>query len=170
MTMTHAWYVVHTRPNAEAVAAHHLIRQGFPVFLPRYPKRRRHARMIEIVPRPLFPRYLFVAVNLAKDRWRAIRSTIGVAALVCHGDRPAPVPEGVVEALLERCDDNHLIDIGNQPNYFSGDPVRILDGAFANLIGIIDRMTDGDRVAVLLNLMGRSVRVMLQMDVLEPAR
>ena len=170
MTASNAWYVVHTRPNAEVVAARHLDRQGFSVFLPRYAKRRRHARKMEIVPRPLFPRYLFVAVDLAKDRWRAIRSTVGVAGLVCHGDWPTPVPAGVVAALLERCDADHLIDIGNQLNYFSGDPVRILDGAFANLIGIFERMTDGDRVAVLLNLMGRSVRVMLQRDVLEPAR
>ena len=66
------WYVAHTHVHAETKAALNLARQGYPVFLPRYRKRRRHARRVEIVPAPLFPRYLFVLIHLASQRWRAI--------------------------------------------------------------------------------------------------
>src|SRR3954468_9168362 len=97
-----AWYVVHTHPRAEAKALLNLDRQGFSCYLPRYLKRRRHARRLDWVAAPLFPRYLFIGMDLATARWRAIRSTIGIAGLVCHGDQPTPVPFGIVEGLKAR--------------------------------------------------------------------
>ena len=78
-----SWYVVQTHPHAEAKAASHLERQGYSIYLPRYLKRRRHARRIEIVAAPLFPRYLFVAIDPLTQRWRSIQSTIGVARSAC---------------------------------------------------------------------------------------
>jgi transcriptional antiterminator RfaH len=72
-----SWYVVHTHPHAEAKAAAHLERQGYSTYLPRYLKCRRHARRIEIVPAPLFPRYLFVTIDRLRQRWRSIQSTVG---------------------------------------------------------------------------------------------
>lgn len=66
------WYVVQTQINAEAKAAEHLALQGFSLYLPRYLKRRSHARKVDTVARPLFPRYLFVAMDVAVQRWRSI--------------------------------------------------------------------------------------------------
>ena len=60
------WYVVQSQPNAELKAVAHLNRQGFATYLPRYLKRRRHARRVEIIAAPLFPRYLFVSIDLKK--------------------------------------------------------------------------------------------------------
>ena len=60
-----SWHVVQTRPRSENKAALHLQRQGFEVYLPRYLKRRSHARKVDFVPAPLFPQYVFVAVDLA---------------------------------------------------------------------------------------------------------
>jgi transcriptional antiterminator RfaH len=73
MTDGARWYVVQTQPHAEAKASQHLSRQGFDIYLPRYLKRRRHARRIETVVAPLFPRYMFVAVDTSVQRWRAIQ-------------------------------------------------------------------------------------------------
>ena len=44
-----AWYVVQTQPHAETKASLHLVRQGFATYLPRYLKRRRHARRVDTV-------------------------------------------------------------------------------------------------------------------------
>ena len=38
------WFVVQTQANGEAKAAEHLRRQSYEIYLPRYLKRRRHAR------------------------------------------------------------------------------------------------------------------------------
>src|SRR5262249_55482167 len=96
------WYVVQTQPHAENRALQHLERQGYRTYLPRYLKRRRHARRVETVAAPLFPRYLFVAVDLASQRWRSIQSTVGVARLVCNGEAPAMVAGDVVAGLKRR--------------------------------------------------------------------
>ena len=58
------WYVAQTHAQAEAKALLNLARQGFQSYLPQYVKRRRHARRVEWVKAPLFPRYLFVRFDL----------------------------------------------------------------------------------------------------------
>lgn len=164
-----AWYVVHTHPQAEAKAAAHLVRQGYSIYLPRYLRRRRHARRVDTVARPLFPRYLFVAIDRLVQRWRAIQSTVGVAHLVCHGEQPAVLPGAVIDDLLRRQNEAGFIQLDLRPAFSPGDKIRIVDGAFAAKPGLFDGMTDHERVAVLLDLLGRKVRVVLDSDAIAAA-
>lgn len=155
------WYVVHTHPGAEAMAEGHLARQGFEAYLPRRLKERRHARRVDRIAAPLFPRYLFVAIDLAVQRWRAIHSTFGVASLVSFGERPAAVPEGVVEEVQRREGQDGLIALAPEQPFAPGEPVRITGGTFAEQSALFQTADDGQRVIVLLNLLGRDVRVRL---------
>ena len=75
------WYVVHTQPQAEEKACWHLATQGFECFLPRVVGIKRHARRVQPVLAPLFPRYLFACFDLDATRWRAINGTRGVVAV-----------------------------------------------------------------------------------------
>ena len=128
--------------------------------MPRYRKRRRHARRVEIVTAPLFPRYLFVAVDLAAQRWRSIQSTFGVARLVCNGEEPVPVPNGILEAIKKREDDHGFVQF--MPRRFApGARVQVVDGPFASCLGLLEDVRDDERVAVLLDLLGRKVRVLI---------
>src|SRR5262245_39878141 len=114
MTESHhgtRWYVAHTRPNAEARAEQELIAQGFRVFLPRFAKKVRHARKVTVVAAPLFPSYLFVALNPAVQRWRSINGTIGVVRLIAGSDGPMPVAHGVVDGLVQRLNADGLIEL-----------------------------------------------------------
>ena len=163
------WFVAHTQPHAEAKAAAHLNRQGFGIYFPRYLKRRRHARKIETVAAPLFPRYLFVAVDLAAQRWRSIYSTAGVTRLVCNGDDPAAVPEAVVAALKDREDEAGFIKLESRPVFRPGEKVRVLDGAFSSCLGLFEGMAERERIAILLDLLGRKVRVVLDADLVAVA-
>ena len=163
------WYVVQTQPNAESKAVAHLERQGFATYLPRYLKRRRHARRVDVVAAPLFPRYLFVEIDTAIHRWRSIYSTIGVSQLVCTGDVPTPVPGHVVIMLKDREDAAGFIQIDRQPQFRVGDKIRVLEGLFSDCLGLYDGMPDRDRVAVLLDLLGRKVRVLLNAEAVAAA-
>lgn len=154
-----AWYVVHTQLNGEARAELNLRRQGFRTYLPRYLRSRRHARRTQMVPRPLFPRYLFVALDLACDRWRSIHSTCGVSQIVLAGERPVPVPEGVVEQIRAREAGDGYIALGLPSGVGPGSHVRLIDGIFADAKGVLERIADDRRIAVLLELLGREVRV-----------
>ena len=67
----------------------------------------RHARQLRTVQAPLFPGYLFVILDLERDRWLSVRSTFGVSRLITTQDgRPIPVPGGIVESLIERSEAN----------------------------------------------------------------
>jgi transcriptional antiterminator RfaH len=154
------WYVVQTHPHAERRAAAHLARQGFVTYLPCCLRRWRHARRTELVPAPLFPRYLFVAIDLGAQRWRAIHSTVGVAQLVCRGNDPAPLPDSAVAELRSR-EQGGFVRLPPRPAFRPGEAIRILDGALASCLGLYEGMPDGGRVAVLLDLLGRKVRVLL---------
>lgn len=153
------WYVVHTQAQSEKKAFHHLVRQGFRAYLPQYLKRRRHARRTDWIGSPLFPRYLFVAFDHARTRWRAINSTIGVHSVVCNGGLPAPVPQGIVEDIRAKEDENGMVPMAPRNDWRQGDVVQITDGPFAESVGLFDCFSDEQRVVLLLTLLGRQVKV-----------
>jgi transcriptional antiterminator RfaH len=163
------WYVVQTQPHCEMKAQAHLLRQGFGVYLPRYLKRRRHARRIETVPAPLFPRYMFVSFDIAVQRWRAVRSTVGISALVGRNDCPTNVPESVVAGLQRREDEAGFVKLERRPLFAPGDKVRIVEGVFETCLGLFEGMADSERVAILLELLGRKVRVVLDQELVAAA-
>ena len=163
------WYVVQTQVNGEAKAAENLRRQGYEIYLPRYLKRRRHARKVDFTAKPLFPRYMFVAIDMATQRWRSVQSTVGVSRLVTNGDSPAVVPEGVVRALKAREDAKGFVTMDARPAFAPGDKVRVLAGAFMDNAGLFNGMADHDRVSILLDMLGRKVRVLLDLDLVAAA-
>jgi transcriptional antiterminator RfaH len=162
--MSARWYVVHTQTNGETRADEHLRRQGFKTFLPVFLKRRRHARKTETVKRPLFPRYMFVQIDTAAQGWHAIRSTAGVNGLVGGEAGPIPVQQGVVESLsaLQKTDGH--VRVPAQRKFLPGASIRVVDGLFASALGLFESMSDNDRVSVLLDLLGRRVRVVLDSE------
>jgi transcription antitermination factor NusG len=146
------WFVVQTLHHREKLARLHLTAQCFRSFLPSFRKTVRHARQWREVVAPVFPGYIFVALDPERDRWRSINGTFSVARLVCAHGRPTPVPAGVVEALLATVDETGLVrfDGGLRP----GQPVRVLAGPFAQIHGVLERLDGKGRVRVLLKIMG----------------
>lgn len=154
------WFAVHTQARGEAQARFNLMRQGFEVYLPRFLKRRRHARRTEMVPTPLFSRYLFVHMDTGAARWRAIQSTFGVSHLVCNGDLPAAVPDAIIDNIRSREDDSGMVAMGNPPPPFDkGQVVKVLTGPLAEQVGWFEGVSDEERVILLLELLGRKVQV-----------
>lgn len=153
------WYVVQTHAMAEEKAAFNLKRQGFALYLPRYLKKRSHARRVDWVLKALFPRYLFINMDAQAVQWRAIKSTFGVCNFICQGEEPTPVPEGVVEGIMACEDENGCIGISTEARFKKGQVVEITDGPMAEVLAIFDCVDDKDRVTVLMDLLGRQVRV-----------
>lgn len=155
------WYAVQCLANREAVALVHLQNQAFEAFLPQRRKTRRHARKFDIVLAPFFPGYLFVRLDLSRDRWRSVNGTHGVARLVMQGDAPAPAPVGIIEGLREACDEMGVLRFRDRDGLEVGQTVRILSGAFVDFIGELDRLDETGRVRVLLEIMGGRVPIVL---------
>jgi transcriptional antiterminator RfaH len=160
------WYVVRTLPHCELRAQGQLSAQNFRSFLPRYTKTVRHARKLRSIMAPFFPRYLFVALDLERDRWRSINGTFGVCGLIMTGEAPAPVARGVVESLSASCDANGRVQAGRCLDI--GDRVRVLTGPFTDLVGYLVRIDGRERVQVLLRLLGGEVPVSIERTALVP--
>jgi transcription elongation factor/antiterminator RfaH len=161
------WYAVHTLPFGEKRAAAQLENQDFCTFLPKRKKTIRHARKLSTITAPFFPRYLFIALDLHRHRWRSVNGTLGVSSLVMVGGRPCPAPQGIVESLLTATDGEGLLQLNS--GLTTGAPVRLAAGPFADQIGLLDRLDDAGRVRVLLSMFGQQVPVCLRREHVLPA-
>jgi transcriptional antiterminator RfaH len=166
LTPAARWYLVHTRPNCERKAELNLKAQGLTTFLPQIEKTIRHARRLSNVRRPLFARYLFVSLDIGRNAWSHINSTIGVSRLIMQEGRPASVPFGIVEALLAHSDEG-LTRLDH--SLAQGQRVRILSGPLADFTATIMRLDARRRVDVLLEIMGGTVSVSIERRSLAPA-
>jgi transcriptional antiterminator RfaH len=163
------WYAVYTQPRHEALAGENLVRQGFNIVYPRYMKRRAHARRVEMVPAPLFPRYLFVNFDAGAGGWRAIRSSRGVIDLVSSGNDPTPVPDAIIDEIRRRQDEEGFVVLARQLNLKRGARIRIDEGPFSSHDAIFEMQRDDERVVALLSLLGRQVVVQLPATAVAPA-
>ena len=161
------WYAVQTLARREAGAALHLGEQGFRVFLPQFMKTVRHARKHKTVRAPLFPGYLFIALDLQRDRWRSVNGTFNVARLVAAGDAPLAVPGGIVERLMACVDGAGVCRLDHDLR--EGQLVRVTSGPFSELMGRIASLDDRGRARVLLEIMGGSVLTHVARSALQAA-
>ena len=156
------WYVVYTQTGAELVAQAQLRNQGFNSYFPRYSKLIRHSRREKKIIKPLFPRYIFVQIDLSHQRWRSINGTRGVSYLITMGEKPTPLPHGIVEEIISRESSDHLIEIKQIPAYKKGEMLEITSGALSDQVGKFLRMDNRERIIMLLDLLGRNIEIHMQ--------
>lgn len=158
------WYVVYTRTGMERMAQAHLENQGFTTYLPRRRKERRHARRIDSILVPFFPRYMFVSFDIKTDPWRSVNGTFGVQYLVGMGETASVVPDSVIESIRARENAEGVIQIVEAPPYAPGELVEITQGALAAHTGIFKCANDNQRITLLLSLLGRETEVKLPIN------
>ena len=163
------WFAVHTHIREEDKAEHHLREQGFETYCPRFETTRSHARKVETVHAPLFPRYIFVAFDPESVRWRAINSTRGVCWIVRLTDRPTPVPDRVVQLLKERETEAGLVPLEAINLFSQGEVVEIKSGAFQDTSAVFESLAPGDRANILLHFLGREMKVKIPLKDLKAA-
>jgi transcription antitermination factor NusG len=130
--------------NRERVAERFLAMAGYQTYCPRIKERG--------AVRVLFPGYLFVT---AAAGWYTARWTVGVVGLIgLEGCEPSRVGDVVIDAIRKR-ERNGLVVLPPPPGLRHGDRVRITRGVFAGHLAVFDGMRPHERVAVLLQLLGR---------------
>ena len=160
MSSKRSWYLIFTKPRQENLAKENLERQGFVTYLPLAEQsRRRNGRYIKSV-EPYFPRYLFIQLNTDTDNWAPIRSTLGVAQMVQFGGFPAQVPEELIASLKANDDSDGLQKVSRR-DLSPGDRVEIVGGPFSGYEGIYQKQKSAERVAVLLEIVGKNTALTL---------
>lgn len=156
------WFLAQFKPNCHSIAVRNLERQGFKTFLPLREETKRARGKFITQMRPLFPGYLFVALDKLQGGWRSVNATYGVTRLVSLGNEPTPVPTELVSELKLRCDqDDKLLP----PKMLKpGDAVTLTKGPFTDFVTTIESIASDRRIWVLMELMGTQTRVAVNAD------
>jgi transcription antitermination factor NusG len=161
----------------EHVAERFLIVAGYTTYFPRIQEQRINCGRKIMVPRGLFPNYLFIRILMPDDIteetknghaigfWTA-RRTCGVGNLIMDGDRPARVSDTIIDEIKSR-ERGGFIQLSERPEFVLGDRVHIKSGAMTGQFGLFAGMKGADRVFVLLTLLGVQRRTELPRAAIE---
>ncbi len=153
------WIALNTHPHREHIALDHLRRQNFTVYCPMERRRVRHARRTADVTRPLFPGYIFAAIDPDLTHWRPMLSTVGVRHLIRTGERLAFLDDTFIKALQAR----EVAGVIARPPtpYTLGQAVRLNGGPFDGLVATIIHMDTRDRLVLLMTLLNQTITLKL---------
>jgi len=162
------WYVIHTysgyenkvKTNLEhRVASMDVQDKIFQVVIPTEEEVEVKDGQRRTVQRKIFPGYVLVEMIMGDDSWYVVRNTPGVTGFVGSGNRPIPLQEEEVKAILKqmRAEAPRV-----KVSFNKGQGVRIIDGPFADFTGVVDDINhEKGKVRVLVSFFGRETPVEL---------
>lgn len=149
-----AWFVIHTRPKCEHLAAGLMLGlPGVESYCPRIKFQRSTKRGKVWFVEALFPSYFF-ARFVPSVSIRAVKHSQNVIRVVDFGDQLIAVPDSVIQMIREEMDGQAIkeIHIGVKV----GDTVELTEGPMRGLKGIVNSVHSGEeRVKILMEFLGR---------------
>jgi transcription antitermination factor NusG len=149
-----AWYVIHTKPKCEHLAAALMLGlPGVETYCPRIKFQRNTRRGKVWFIEALFPSYFF-ARFVPANSIRAVKHSQNVIRIVDFGGQMTPVPDSVIQSIRDEMDGQIIkeIHIGVKV----GDTVELTEGPMRGLKGIVNSIRSGDdRVKILMEFLGR---------------
>jgi transcription antitermination factor NusG len=132
-------------------------------FLPTYKDKRIWSDRVKILDAPLFPGYVFARFQYPARRVPVLR-VAGVRSIVGFGNAPSPLSDeeiGTIQTLV-----NSTFPVRPWPFLRTGQRVRIGHGPLRGVEGIILEQKDEWRMVVSVELLQRSISVLLDRSVL----
>jgi transcriptional antiterminator NusG len=169
------WYVVHTYSGYENKVAsaikqravtQHLDAFIFDVLVPTKNTVQVKRGKKEDIKEKIFPGYILVKMILTDDTWQCVRTTQGVTSFVGIGNKPTPISEKEVDAIMQFAQ----IAAPTYKSQFSvNEAVKIVDGPFADFLGSIESIDEArGKLKVLVSIFGRETPV--ELDFLQVAK
>jgi len=158
---TWAWFCLRSQPKHEHIAARHLLQfEDVEVFNPRI----RFTRPTRLGPmlttESLFPNYLFARFDW-KTSLAKVHYAPGVGGIVHFGSRWPTIPDAVIDEIRLAVGPCELREL--PADLAPGDTVAVAGGVFHGLQAVISQiMPGGQRVAVLMDFLGRQSTVVLE--------
>ena len=156
------WYVVHTYSGYEkkvqaniekTIENRHLEDQILEVRVPMQDVTEMKNGVRKTVSKKMFPGYVLINMVMNDDTWYVVRSTRGVTGFVGPGSKPVPLTEAEMRPLGIR---TQSITV----DFKEGDSVAVIDGAWKDTIGIVQKMDMGKQTATInVELFGRETPV-----------
>lgn len=169
------WYVIHTYSGHENKAAEALKQRvatmnlSGKIYEVVVPTRNivvvRHGKKEETKEK-IFPGYMLVRMILDDESWLAVRTTQGITAFVGTGNKPTPISDKEVEAIMKFM---KLEAPKFKTKFTTGEAVKIIDGPFADFLGTIESIDEAKgKIKVLVSIFGRETPV--ELDFLQVAK
>jgi transcription termination/antitermination protein NusG len=169
------WYVIHTYSGYENKVRQNLMHriesmemqdQIFRVIVPTEEEIEIKNGQRRTVQKKVFPGYVLVQMRMNDDSWYVVRNTPGVTSFVGHGNRPTPLEDAEVKAILKQMEQEAP---KVRVSYQVGQAVKITDGPFTDFEGVVDAIDhERGRVRVLVSFFGREAPV--ELDFLQVTR
>ena len=163
-----SWYVIYTKPHREPLVNRQLEDRDIVTYFPHLQVDRGHSRGVRV--EPFFPHYLFFQADLASAQADGLQWLPGIRSIVTLSERPATVPDAVIQALRQYLEPYSGTVIRKQDLLFKpGQMVAVTSGPFEGFEGIFQKGLSGqDRVQVLLKMLHAWTRVEMDVEYLEP--
>jgi transcriptional antiterminator RfaH len=113
---------------------------------------------------PLFPRYLFLQIDVEEQSLAPVRSTVGVTDIVRFGAEYAAVLDEIVQELMNRAEPETGLHRLREPLFERGVQVRVSEGPFGGLEGVFECYEGEERASILLEVLGPQTRVRIPID------
>jgi len=162
-----SWFAIYTNGKQEVRAFHNLQAWGLECFNPLVKEYRRNqfTGIASFVWRPLFPRYVFSRFN-ARTLLHKVSFTRGIQRVVSFDGKPTPIDDEVIAFLQARVGSDGFINLTTPLK--AGDKVRISDGPWKALEGVVERdVKPTERVILLLTAIKFQGRLTIERDWLE---
>jgi transcription termination/antitermination protein NusG len=159
------WYVVHLRSRHHAHVETNLHELGYKVFAPTYSPLARIGGRAHRSKQPLFPGYLFCALN--PERRLPVLMVGGVIGILGAGKTLIPVAPEEIDAIRRAVASGLYYE--PVPNFLPGDRVRVASGPLAGVVGVVAQHKGVRSLLISISLLNRSVAVELDKTSLEPA-
>jgi transcriptional antiterminator RfaH len=142
------WFVIYTKSRIEKKVAELLQKNGVEVFCPLVKLKKNWSDRKKIVETPLFNSYVFVKLS-EKDR-NVVFNVPGVIRYVFWLKKPALARDSEIEKLksvLHETMDSFTIE-----NYQIGETIKISEGDFKGLDGVIEKQSKNKLHVILENV------------------
>ena len=117
------------------------------------------------VERKLFPSYVLVKMIMTDESWHVIRNIRGVTAFVGPGSKPIPLTEEEVQKF--EIDPVAVTEI----SFEVGDSVKIIEGALAGSIGVVEEISsDKKKVKLMISMFGRQTSIEIESQSVSPIK
>ena len=165
------WYACYTRARAEKQVAKSLEDRGIASYLPVVNRERQWKDRKKVVPFPLFPSYVFGRFTLQDIH--AVLRTRGVATTVrTSGGQPSPIVDDEIENVrrFATAIATTGLEPETRPMLMEGQKVRVIEGPFEGVEGIVIESRGRKRVVVGITTIGQGLEVDIDARVLQPLR
>lgn len=162
------WYACYTRARHEKRVEHVLRERGIESYLPVIPRLQQWKDRKRRVEFPLFPSYVFGRFTLQEVH--AVLTTPGISTIVRINGYPTPISDRELENVRRFA--AAVAEGGMEPEPAAyvreGDWVRVGDGPFRGVVGIVVERRGRRRVLVGLSAIGQGFDVDVDVRFLEP--